>query len=803
MRISKNHLAMAGVAALIAPMRLFAADTVAPSTELEAITVTAEKRSESEQTVPLSMTIFSGAALQEKSINTFFDYATKVPNLAFAPTGDGVGTARTVSIRGISGDNVTGFYIDDTPLPDSLDPRVLDIDHIEVLRGPQGTLYGARSMGGVVRIITKEPNLNNFSADVHGGISSTDHTNQPNYTGDGVVNIPLVQDHVALRLSGFYDTQAGYYKRSYCTDPAAAMSGACTPLSATGITTVDNVGELNTYGGAATLTVKLNDSVTITPRVMMQKATYNGFPIADYLSMPGNGYGYPVPSGPYTLPNAMQPTNLTQARFFNIPEGGYDAWQLYSIGVHWKTGFGELVSSTAYFNRKVYETEDETDFVYAAITSGCDAGAVAAGACGAVGTPQPGPISEEKRYQRFVQEVRFASDLPGPVQFVVGGFYSDFHGRLPFSAFYPPATVPGLDATIGVQLSDIPNLIFASDFYTEVKEPAAFGEVSYRPMEALKLTAGLRWYQVKTTAYGYEEGLATGGGPSIVSPPDTSTESGVNPKFEADYHINHDQMVYASASKGFRPGGIVPIVPPGQAGTPNDCVAALHDIDPNITIADTRSFKSDSLWNYEVGTKTSWLEHRLTFNAAAFYIKWDNIQQQILLPCGFQYRANAGAAVSKGGEMELHARPTEPLEVSLGIGYQNAKITQGGESSPQQVGSPIYQVPDWTGNASAAYTTSLTSSWTMVTGADFSYVGRSFSANNDPSNPRERGAYRLFNARLAFAHGPTEIALVGKNLTNELANLGDNRSIAAEVPGRPRLFVNQPRTLGVEFRQSF
>ncbi len=91
----------------------------------------------------------------------------------------------------------------------------------------------------------------------------------------------------------------------------------------------------------------------------------------------------------------------------------------------------------------------------------------------------------------------------------------------------------------------------------------------------------------------------------------------------------------------------------------------------------------------------------------------------------------------------------------------------------------------------------------MITGADFSYVGRSFSANNDPGNPRERGAYRLFNARLAFAHGATEIAIVGKNLANEIANLGDNRSIAAEVPGRPRLFVNQPRTLGVEFRQSF
>ncbi len=804
MKISKNHLAMAGIAALIGPMRLFAADTAASSAELEQITVTAEKRSEGEQTVPLSMTTFSAAALEQKGIATFFDYATKVPNLAFAPTGDGVGTARTVSIRGISGDNVTGFYIDDTPLPDSLDPRVLDIDHIEVLRGPQGTLYGARSMGGVVRIITKEPNLNDFSATVHGGASSTDHTNQPNYTGDGVVNIPLVQDHVALRLSGFYDTEAGYFKRSYCTDPTAAMAGTCTPLSTTGITTVDNVGEINTYGGAATLTVKLNDAVTLTPRVMMQKATYNGFPMADYLSMPGNGYGYPVPSGPFALPNAMQPTDLTQARFFNIPEGGYDAWQLYSIGVHWKTGFGELVSSTAYFNRRVYETEDETDFVYAAITSNCNAAAVAAGGCSGVGSPQPGPISEVKKYQRFVQEVRFASDLPGPVQFVAGGFYSDFHGRLPFAAYYPPATVPGLDATLGGQNNpDYANLIFASDFYTEVKEPAAFGEVSFQPFEALKLTGGLRWYQVKTTSYGYEEGLATGGGPSLVSPPVSTTESGVNPKFEADYHLTHDQMIYVNVAKGFRPGGIVPIVPPGTPGGANDCVAALHLIDPNINIADTRSFKSDSLWNYELGTKTSWLDHRLTFNAAAFYIKWDNIQQQILLPCGFQYRANAGAAVSKGGEMEVHARPTEPLEVSLGIGYQNAKITQQGDSSPQQVGSPIYQVPDWTGNASAAYTTDLTSSWKMITGADYSYVGRSFSANNDPANPRERGAYRLINARLAFEHGPLEIAIVGKNLANELANLGDNRSIAAEVPGRPRLFVNQPRTLGVEFRHSF
>jgi outer membrane receptor protein involved in Fe transport len=793
MGILKIGIACSAFAAITAPMCGFGADAGASSNELQEITVTAQKRSEGQQSVPLSMTTFGSVALQEKSINTFFDYATKVPNLAFAPTGDGIGTARTVSIRGVSGDNVTGFYVDDTPLPDSLDPRVLDIDHIEVLRGPQGTLYGARSMGGTVRIITKEPNLNEFQGSVHGAVSSTDRTNRPNWTGDGVVNIPLIADRAALRLSGFYDAQAGYFKRSFCSNPAAAMALTCTPLSTSGISTLSNIGEIDTYGGAVTLTVRVNDALTITPRMMTQRAGYNGFPMSDYLSMPNNGFGYPVPSGPYMLPTAMTPSRFTQARFFDVPEGGFDSWDLVSLSVHWKTDFGDLISSTAYFGRKVLETEDETDFVYAAITSNVPGG-----------EPQPGSISGEKNYQRFSQEVRFASNLSGPVQFVVGGFYSDFHGRLPYADYYPPAQVPNLDATLGGPNNpDYANLIFAQDFRTIIREPAAFGEISYKLLDALKLTAGMRWYQVKTSSSGYEEGLATGGGPAIISPLVSSSESGVNPKFEADYHITPSQMVYASAAKGFRPGGLVPLVPSGQPDTPTDCVAALHQVNPNLSLSDTRSYKSDSLWNYELGTKTAWLDNRLTIDAAAFYIKWKNIQQAILLSCGFQYTANAGAAESKGGELEIRALPLEHLEVSLGLGYQDAKITQASSSSPQQTGSPLYQVPDWTGNSSVAYTTQLTSNWKLVSGVNYSYIGRSFSGNNDPSDPRERSSYRLLDARFAFSNGAFEVALVGKNLANEVANLGDNRSLAAETPGRPRLFVNQPRTIGVEFRESF
>src|SRR5215472_6235720 len=712
-----------------------ATESMPQSGGLEEVIVTAQKRSESEQSVPMSITTFSSTALQQKAITEFFDYATKVPNLAFAPTGDGVGTARTISIRGITGiagDGTTGFYIDDVPLPDSIDPRVLDLERIEVLRGPQGTLYGARSMGGTVRLITQTPDLSHFSATVHGGVSDTDRTDRPNYTVDAVVNIPIIQDQIALRLTGFYDSQAGYFKRSWCTDPATA-GVTCFPLSTTGRTTVSNVAAIDTYGGSASLTIKAGDAVTITPRIMMQRANYNGFPLGDYNSMPENGIGFPAPSGPYTLPTPLNTTNFTQARFFDVPEGGSDWWDLYSLTLHWNAGVGELVSSTAYFDRKVDETEDQSEFIWAAITSGVcyppNGNGPPAGTpyCN---PPAPGPIQEIKDYQRFVQEIRFASTLSGPLQFVVGAFYSDLHGRVPFASLYPPSQVPGLDdATTGGPPNNpdgIPNLVFAQDFHTDIKEPAVFGELSYDITPALKATAGLRWYQVKTTSEGYEEGLAIGGG-KIVSPQTTITENGTNPKFELDYHFAPDQMVYGLASKGFRPGGVVPIVPPGTAGTPNDCVAALAQVNPNITLEDTRSFKSDSLWNYEIGTKNAWLDHRVILNAAAFDIRWKNIQQAILLQCGFQYIANAGAAQSKGGELDLRARATNRLDVSLGVGYQHAKITEKGES-PQPVGSPVFNTPDWTGNGALTYTLPITNNWNSVSVIDYSYMGSSYSA---------------------------------------------------------------------------
>jgi iron complex outermembrane recepter protein len=805
----KRFLAGTGAGMLlsaVSTVHAAAADT--SSGALEEIIVTAEKRSESVQNVPLSITTIGAAALEQNAIRSFFDYGTKVPNLAFAMTGDGVGTARTISIRGISGDNVTGFYIDETPLPDSIDPRILDIDHIEVLRGPQGTLYGARSMGGTVRVITQAPDFGNFHGTVHGGVSDTWNTSSPNRTADATFNIPLIPDRAALRISGFYDREAGFLKRSFCTNPATA-GVTCFPQTndPSLTTTVNNVAATDEYGFAASIAFKVNDSLTITPRYMQQRESYNGFPMTDVLTTnDAVGYPYPAGSAPYTLPK-LSPNDFTQGRFFNIPEGGFDSWHLVSLNIKWDTGVGELVAATAYFSRLVVENEDQTDFVWTALLP-----AVSANPAFGLPLPIPSPVSETKDYQRFVQEVRFASALQGPMQFVAGAFYSDLHGQLPFASYYPPALSPGYGALLNAANTcglaglctnpNNPDEIFGENYHTSIKEPAVFGELSYEFTTAFKATAGLRWSQVKTTAGGYQEGSVTqspGAPPQIVDADVTTTENSTTPKLQLDYKLTPDAMVYTMIAKGFRPGGLVPSVPAATCGS---------QLPPGVTVDETRAFKSDSLWNYELGAKTEWLDKRLTLNVAVFDIKWKDIQQNILLPCGFQYRANAGAAESKGGELELNARPVPQLQLSAGLGYQDAKITESSAESPQRPGDPIFEVPDWTGNGSITWTQPLTTDWKLVSSIDYSYVGNSYSANNLVNvngvfETRLRPNYSLLDARFAFSYASWEFALVGKNLTNEHVNLGDNRALAAEVPGRPRLVINQPETIGLEFKLTF
>jgi outer membrane receptor protein involved in Fe transport len=733
--------------ALTSPIAHAATDS---SGELQEVVVTAQKRSESLQNVPLSITAFSAADLETRAVKDFFDYATTVPNLGFGATGDGSANSRTISIRGVSGDNTTGFYLDETPLPDSLDPHILDIERIEVLRGPQGTLYGARSMGGTVRLITKQPDLSTFSASLHGGISTTDGTVNPNYVGDGTVNLPIVQNRLAVRANGFYDREAGFFSRRWPTVPGGST-----------YTTLRDIGRNEISGGELSLLWKPTDAMSVTTRVLHQESNYNGLPTAD------------------ATPDNLNPTNFVQTRLFNVPEGGSDRWTLYSLGIKYETSIGEIVSSTSYFDRLVVEREDQSDFV--SLVFFPDA-------------PVASQITEIKPLHRFVQEVRFASTLKGPVQFVAGVYLSESNGQ--FSpGLYPPNSIPGLGAVVGAPT----DLFFYQNYPSTIREPAVFGEVSFQATEKLKLTAGARWYEIKTRSGGIESGAAAG--TDLIDPPTTLTNVGVNPKVQADYKITPNAMVYATAARGFRPGGIVPSVPLNPLF---GCDQNLADI--GITPTEAHRYKPDSLWNYELGSKTSWFDNHLTVDGAVFYIDWKDLQQQILLPCGFQFRANVGAAKSQGAELEVHARPVHGLDLSGGLGYQKAEITKassGGAVSPQHVGDRVYQVPDWTGNFSVTYSHELNAKYSAVYNLTYGYMGSSKSANNDPFNPRTRAPYSIIDARVGVSFGAWDVSLVGKNLTNEHANLADNRSIAVEMPGRPRIVTNQPLTVGIDVRRTF
>src|ERR1700730_583287 len=235
---------------------------------LEEVLVTATRRSESIQAVPMSITAVTAATLEENASTTFFDYASGIPNLSlgFSYSGANAGFAnsRQVTIRGIAGAGTTGFYIDDTPVPASIDPKVVDVSRIEVLRGPQGTLYGSLSMGGTVRMITEQPDDRNLSARAHGSLSDTERTNTPNYQTDGALNMPLIESKLGVRISGVREEDGGYFKRD------AHDAGSA----------IDNMAQSASNGAQAALLWEPLDNLSVTPRVLYQHTQLNGFPFA-------------------------------------------------------------------------------------------------------------------------------------------------------------------------------------------------------------------------------------------------------------------------------------------------------------------------------------------------------------------------------------------------------------------------------------------------------------------------------------------------------------------------------------------
>jgi iron complex outermembrane receptor protein len=769
MRIPKITVCAATAAILVASAPLFisaalAAETSDENNTLAAIIVTAERRAESIQSVPLSVTAITADTLSKFDIVNFDDYAHMVPNLSFG-TGNtfGISNGREITIRGIAGTNTTNYYINDTPLPISIDPRAVDLQRIEVLRGPQGTLFGASAMGGTVRLITRQPDLNEASgsADVQGYVI---HEGGLGYMASGTYNLPLMQNQLALLVSGYATYSPGVFTGQYGVATTATGLGynnlpwpKLTVPAGQPLQSVSHLGNDNEQGETLSLTYRPTglEALTITPTIMHQNQGSNGMALADYTTQ-----------------------NLTQVRPLNIRESVSDNWTFGGLNIKYAAGFGTFIESATYFYRYTRDTEDGSELISIGGYGGPPVPTCAAGVYCA--SPSPNWI----KTNQFTDDLRFESSFKGPVQVIAGAFFNKSRQSI-ISQEVLPYDVYG-------------NPAFTENIPRIYEESAGYASLTYTPVTAVELSAGVRRARLEFQSIYIATGWINGGlgcvgtGCSSDSPASHS-EDATTPRFTAKYKFDESNMVYVNAAKGYRVGG-------QNSALPSICNA---DWPPG-----TSQYKSDSLWSYEIGSKNTWMDGRFNTRLAAYRIDWNQIQQSILLACSFHVTENVGSAVSKGGELEVDGVPLPGLYINAGLGFENASITGAPVGSPLPVGSKLNGVPRWTGSLLGDYSFPMFFGKGFVR-AQYSYTGMSVSYNNpvavNVATPagRERGSYSLLNAFVGGKHDTWEASLFVKNVLDARGNLGDEQSEISELPGRPRWSITTPRTVGIDVKKQF
>jgi iron complex outermembrane recepter protein len=740
---------------------------------LDTVVVTARKREESLAQVPISITAFTSQSLEAYNIQSFDDYATKTPNISFAYGGGptGFSDAKTVAIRGITGQNLfgtagaTGFYIDDTPIPGSVDPRVLDIDNIEVLKGPQGTLFGESSLGGNVRLITKKPSLTEDSIGYMLQAGATSGGGSPDAGAGLIGNLVLSPDVAAVRVVLFGNHDAGYLTRTFPTDPTSPATG--NPDLVVPRTSVGNQGAITTFGGSVSTLLKLNESFDARFRVMYQDTEYHGFPAA-FAPLPGFAPDYIIP------------------RAFDVQPDAMDRWALPSLELNYHGNGFNIVSSSSYFYRHNHDLED----------SSYGTQAILAGSYYKVQNlpNQPFLWDGEHYHNQLTEELRVSFDPIYNISGTVGVFWSKTRTLFSIPDTYANGLVAATvgNTTGGAATNDI---IWTQNNPGTEQDTSIFGELYYKFLERFTLTLGARQYWLKQTIDYTADGYLNYG--PTPSSPQESTQSGIDPKVGLSYQMTDATMVYASASKGFRAGGAQANLPACQLG--------------GLPLNDILHLKSDTLWSYEVGSKTQLPQSGVTISAAAFHIDWKNLQQQVALPCGFYLQLNGGAAQINGGEIEVDGHITPAFQVRFGLGFEHSYINDPGILSVAGVtpGTPILETPAWTATAGAVYTQPLSTQYDGFVSADYSYTGDSISLLNGGSGLiGERPPFSLVNLRFGVKHEKQELSLNFHNVSNAKPNLGDIGYIGYaqfNTAGivEPQVATLQPFSVLLQYKNNF
>jgi outer membrane receptor protein involved in Fe transport len=834
-RHALRHAPLASaISAILAGVPAAHAQQTPAAGALEEVVVTAQKRSENLQIVPISLQVFDTEKLEQLNIVNLDAYVKFSPSIAYVrgqgEGGNGEPGSSHIYIRGVvsGGDGnhsgsqpSVGVYLDETPvttIDGTVDVHVYDVARIEVLEGPQGTLFGASSESGTVRIITNKPDPSRFSAGYDVQANQVDHGGT-GWEAEGFVNIPLAS-FAAVRLVGWDEHDAGYISNVAGTDanacifngvrtfptwagqtPQAYSCPTAAPIGAGSISNAAYVksdyNSVDTRGGRGALLINVGDNWTITPTIMAQDISTEGF------------FGYDPAVG-----------DLQLVHFG--PESSTDSWYQAALTVEGKISNFDLVYATGFFKRTGHTVADYSDYseFYDRVLG---SGANWVGNNGHPIMPQEFVLGGGD-FEKWSHELRLSTPADEPVRATVGLFVQrQLHNiwqlyTMPgygfSSVFTPPGNPNGLATNISIP--GFPDAIWLTDEQRVDRDQAAFAQVTWDITSQWALTGGLRYYKYDNSLLGffgfnpnYIYGSPCPLPPSTQFAPctDLNTEvsdHGTVPRVNLTYKITPDQLLYATYSKGFRPGGV------------NRVIGA-------------QPYAADYLTNYEVGWKTQWLGHRVRWNGALFWEDWKNFQFSFLVPPSITAIANGGNARIKGFENEVDLVPSEHWLLTSNITWLDPVLTQnycgtsgvtscatqttsypflpGGEwTGPiAPAGTNLPVVPKFKGTATARYTWGAVNEWAPFAQASFVYQTQTAPVLQVPVVQEEgmMPAYGMLDLSGGFRRDNTMLQLYVTNATDKRAQL--SRFTQSNPVNNNQVYIipAQPRTIALQFGQKF
>lgn len=727
---------------------------------LEEMIVTATKRAASAQDLSMSITAIGHEEIERRGLVGMADYLAAMPSLSVMDQGPG---RVSIVMRGISANPqsegvegaLSGVYFGETPISgfgihgNSADLKLVDMERVEVLRGPQGTLYGSSTVGGTVRNIPVSPDLNQLAGSVKLGYSHTGGFGGANSKMEGVVNIPVVEGELGIRLIAYQHKNSGFIKNVAGDDPAMLASAAAFGAV---VVNEDDIGKDDYTGFRAAALWQPTEQLSIELMHVSQDTEQDGWGQSD------------LEVGSF-LQRRQQLRHNTNPPNFGEPEFGEEMTDDLSITnavIQYDFGWATLLSSSSWLSE---------DYIYNRELSGFFAPAF-------IPWSQPTNGNAES----FIEEIRLATQFEGPMQFLVGYFYEDseryfenwgLHGGDPALNPFAPGVVLNLEGPHRLR---------------NLKQHAIFGEVSYDLSEKITVTGGARVFK-------YEQDYSEVSFDSVFVVDSvlqsTSNENDVNFKASIDYTPSDDTLLYALWSEGFRLGRPVPADTNPACDTDND---GIYDGSNNVSTG-PRNLDSDFVENFEVGGKFTLLQNRMQINASVFRINWEGMPVVAIFDfCGTTL--NAGKAVSQGMEFETTYQISDSLLLNFGASYVQAELTEDVPQLNGVDGDRLPGSPEYNFSLGMQYDFLLAGYDAFVRG-DFGYVGGFY--NNLQQTGLEVADYGKLNIRSGVVINNINVDVFVDNVTNE-----DNLVwLDKEISTNPRGYHLRPRTVGVSLGYKF